>query len=252
MLDYDEYKKIFEKDVFYIIAEAKYAEILDGLIYMRTQKELKQTYLEKVWRGERKYNFIDIWIKDETRKQYKSFTDKTEYNKYNINQNNNEFADKKNYKKYNISKDNKLNYDKIQSVLNDKNELDIYIRQKLGQTNFPACNHENCNRNKCNINNHIRFNFDAQDIEEYNRNKDIINLIKEDLNGYEVIISSHEGSIEAYIVTTEMYRDNNYEGHYRYSEIKDDKLPYVYHIDYSAWGTTDIITDVIKTCNKLI
>ena len=93
---------------------------------------------------------------------------------------------------------------------------------------------------------HKHFDFDAQYTDEILDNKEIIKFVEDDgvFKNKKVIIHSHEGAIWALIVRVYDYNIYNY-----YDKCLHTELPYDNCIDYSAYGTIEILIDLIKQIN---
>jgi hypothetical protein len=136
----------------------------------------------------------------------------------------------------------------------DQNVLENLVRKVLGQTEFKKCNV--CNNTRwikddkwgdickdCNKPDHLRFDFDAQ--EQFQENKDIIDIFNSILLKY-VVIHSHKGGIVVYIINKKDKMQYNY---YNTNEcyILYCKHPYKCKIDFGGDGTVDIIIAILHT-----
>jgi len=134
----------------------------------------------------------------------------------------------------------------------DQNVLENLVRKVLGQTEFNkqrciGCE-ETCRSScsKCDQH-HMRFNFDAQ--QDFQNNKDIIDIFNSILPKY-VVINSHKGTIEAYIINKEDEKQYNYYNEY-YDNYK--KYPYKCRIHFYGNGTVYIIISILKViCHHLL
>ena len=129
----------------------------------------------------------------------------------------------------------------------DQNVLENLVRRILGQTEF---NKKRCIDAKQVVEDiaqsvtkkHLRFDFDAR--EEFQSNKEIIDVFNSILPNY-VVIHSLKGGIEAYIINKEDQKQYDY---YNTNLYKYDSCNYPYRckIDFSGDGTVDIIISLLK------
>ncbi len=120
--------------------------------------------------------------------------------------------------------------------MNDNKELDLFVREKLGQIEF---------ENIADGTEHKRLDFDARNEENIINNKEIINIFSEYYNDKGVIINSCKGSLRYYIIEKE--HSNNDENWY---DLKDKYIK-CKRIDGGEMGTVDIIKDIIYEINKI-
>jgi hypothetical protein len=136
----------------------------------------------------------------------------------------------------------------------DQNVLEKLVRKILGQTEF---NKERCVRctthpcSKC-YQEHLRFDYDAR--EDFQTNKDIIDIFNSILPSY-VVIHSWKGHITAYIIDND--KDNGKQ--YNYYNIDGyGKIKYCIHSpsykckidnfnDFNDYGTVKIIIAILHT-----
>jgi hypothetical protein len=131
----------------------------------------------------------------------------------------------------------------------DQNVLEIIVRKVLGQTDFNyeycicckgKCTRE-CMYKECKVS-HLRFDFDAQFA--FQANKELIDIFNQVLTKY-VVIHSHKGGLEAYII------DKEDESQYNYYDINlccymKCVFPYNCKVDFSGEGTVNIIIKILK------
>lgn len=144
------------------------------------------------------------------------------------------------------------------------NNLEKYIRIKLGQKTFPTpkmkeCfykNENHCCRNcqNCKYNKwyfiwkqegHLRFDFDARKFTK--NNKKTIELFDEYFQDIKVVVHSYRNFIEAYFITPENYKKYNY-WEQTYNNVK---YPYIIVIDLTGLGTVEIIQTIIERIQKI-
>ena len=160
---------------------------------------------------------------------------------------------------------NKIIEDGFFEIENFKvNNLDNYIRIKLGQRTFPTpsmkeCfykngNHfcRNCKNCKYNIwyftwkkEGHLRFDFDARNFTK--NNFKIIQLFSEYFEYIKVVIHSYKNFIEGYFITPDDYIKYDYWGQ-SYNNIK---FPCIATIELSGLGTVEIIKTIIERIKKI-
>jgi len=142
--------------------------------------------------------------------------------------------------------------------------IEKYIRVKLGQQIFPTpirkiCgnNENNCQCDICKYNNwydnvwkkngHMRFDFDAR--ENVINNRQIIKLFEHDFISKEIVIHSHKGSANAYIISKLSY--NKYDYWNEKWDYDNMRFPYEKIIDISGKTTIQIIIELINYCKNL-
>ncbi len=166
-----------------------------------------------------------------------------------------------------------------------ENDVEKYVRIKLGQTIFPTpeypkgCKNEKPNNlyhdddvfcgfskysdcNECGDCNygkwyfdfwkktgHLRFDFDARD-ENIEHNKQIIELFYENFNNYKIVIHSHKGGLFAYVINKNNYKKYNYWEKDNYWGW-DCPYPCEHSMDCSGQCTIQIICDLIEYCKNL-
>ena len=133
------------------------------------------------------------------------------------------------------------------------------IRIKLGQTLFPTpkcpqmcdsqklllsdCSDcENCKYEKwyCELwkkEGHLRFNFDAQD--NFQQNKDIIDLFEDLYEDKKVVVHAVKGGLTVYVVLNSYYEPSYW------NSYREDLLHYENKYNYCGEGTVEIIQDII-------
>ena len=127
------------------------------------------------------------------------------------------------------------------------NNLEKYVRIKLGQNFENPTYKENIMTNENGEDfykvKHARFDYDADDC--YETNKEIIDIFDNDYSQYKVVLYSHKGLINAYLVSKE--DDSKYD-YWSYKHYNGIKLPYEYEKEYAGPGTVEIIVDLINLC----
>lgn len=118
----------------------------------------------------------------------------------------------------------------IKYLKNNTNDLEFYIRYKLGQRNFPKDKYNGCS--------HLKLDHDAREDEyQNNENDEIIGLFKKFYVKNKIIIRSHKGSIGALIV--DINDKNNYA---TISDIDSDEN----YIDLIGIGTVEILKHLLS------
>lgn len=145
----------------------------------------------------------------------------------------------------------------------DQNVLEILVRKVLGQTEFNKCNV--CNNTRwikddkygyeckdCNKPEHLRFRFDDCRDNDFQGDKDIIDIFNSILPKY-VVIHSYKGSIYCYIINKDLQNQYDY---YNMNEFCSKKpyyyytgciYPYICKICFTGDGTVDIIIAILHT-----
>lgn len=119
--------------------------------------------------------------------------------------------------------------------------IEKYVRIKLGQK-YPIPDYLENGRVK-----HLRFDFDAQ--YGITDNKNIMDLFDEDFINKKVVIHSHEGNINAYIISISLYNKYNYWG----ESYGDMNFPCEKIIDFTGESTIAIIKILlVKYCSYLL
>jgi uncharacterized protein YkuJ len=118
--------------------------------------------------------------------------------------------------------------------------IEKYVRMKLGQK-YPIPDYDEYGRPE-----HLRINFDAQ--ENTLDNKNIIELFNEDFINKKIVIHSHKGGLEAYIISELSYNNYDYWTEASYNRCR---FPYEEIIDMWGEGTIDIIIKLIKYCQNM-
>jgi competence CoiA-like predicted nuclease len=145
------------------------------------------------------------------------------------------------------------------------NNIEKYVRVKLGQQIFPTPIEKNCENiftkkdcecDKCKYNEwydkewkkkgHLRINFHA----EYNitNNKKIMELFNEDFIDKKIVIHSHKGGIDAYIISKLSYNKYDY---WNYDNMNNNMYPYEKIIDMNGKSTVEIIIELIRYCKNV-
>lgn len=146
----------------------------------------------------------------------------------------------------------------------NKNNLDMFVRMKLGQkTFFPTpkmCQFtdlDDVNTDKynyCYNGQHDFFHFDAQyDHDKIRKNKDMINLFNDYLFDKRCVIYTQKHYVCIYIVKSDDYDKYDYYGFDYFKERKKlsgDYIPYpyLYCSEYSIENTLIIIKHLLKIC----
>jgi hypothetical protein len=144
------------------------------------------------------------------------------------------------------------------------NNVDKYIRIKLGQRTFPTPKMKECiykndnhycrNCKNCKYNEwcftwkkegHLRFDFDARNITK--NNFKIIQLFNEYFEDIKLVIHSYKNFIEGYFITPDDYIKYDYWGQ-SYNNIK---FPCIATIELSGLGTVEIIKTIIERIKKI-
>ena len=144
------------------------------------------------------------------------------------------------------------------------NNLDKYIRIKLGQKIFPRPSMKDClfrdENHYCKIcknckynqwyftwkkEGHLRFDFDARNFTK--NNLKIVQLFGEYFEDIKVVIHSYKNFIEGYFITHDDYIKYDYWGQ-SYNNIK---FPCIATIELSGLGTVEIIKTMIERIKKI-
>ena len=144
------------------------------------------------------------------------------------------------------------------------NNLEKYIRIKLGQKTFPTpvmkeCFYKNDNHyckncKNCKYNEwyftwkkegHLRFDFDSRKFTKNNFN--IIQLFDEYFEDIKVVVHSYKNFIKAYFIKLDNYEKYNY---WIYND-NDIKYPCIATIDLTGLGTVEIIKTMIERIKKI-
>jgi hypothetical protein len=159
------------------------------------------------------------------------------------------YLEKNNFYKTDLKTEkHKSEIDKIDGILCENEydpnyKLELYIRKKLGQNFSESIDYTEEQRPK-----HLRFDFDAQCIEQSNHNKYVCELFKDDFYPHRIVIKSRKGYIRGYIIPYEYDKYskywNNCELEYDDSEL-DCSLPYLFTDCYNGYGTVRIIKDLL-------
>lgn len=143
------------------------------------------------------------------------------------------------------------------------------IRVKLGQTLFPTPEHpqecgisstmdgcndcENCKYDEWyskvwKENGHLRFDFDARD--DFQQNKDIIELFDNLYRDRKVIIHAHKGALTVFVVLKSYYKSSFWVSYIKHNEDWKRLLRYENKYEYCGEGTVEIIEDIIYHMRK--
>ena len=126
--------------------------------------------------------------------------------------------------------------------------IEKYVRIKLGQTIFPTPSRPNdWYFDVWKETGHLRIYFDARG--DYEKNKRIIDIFKNDFINNNVIIRSCKGIAAAYIVSNFCYNKYKY-WDFKYFNVDID-LPYIVKIDITGESTINIIVKLIRYCEKI-
>ena len=146
------------------------------------------------------------------------------------------------------------------------NDLEKYVRLKLGQKVFPTpsikkclvgeeknpyCQCKNCSYNKWyytwEYEGHLKFDFDARQFTKSNLK--ILQLFEDSFQEVKVVIHTYKNSVKAYFVHLDDYQQYNYwEEGYSYGETK---LPYIETMDLTDLTTVEIMKTVIERVEKI-
>jgi len=146
------------------------------------------------------------------------------------------------------------------------NNLEKYIRLKLGQKTFPTPKMKECfyknenhycrNCKNCKYNEwyftwkkegHLRFDFDARKFTK--NNIKIIELFDEYFQDIKVVVHSYKNFIKAYFIRVEDYQKYNY---WDYNDNNNDiNYPYITVIDLTGLGTVEIIKTILERIQKI-
>jgi hypothetical protein len=144
------------------------------------------------------------------------------------------------------------------------NNIEKYVRIKLGQTIFPTpilknCENKNkdCNCEKCQYNvwlynvwkrkGHLRIDYDAR--EDITNNKNIMEIFSEDFINKKIVIHSAKGHINAYVISILNY--NKYDYWNERWNYDDMRFPCEKIINFSGCSTVEIIIELIKYCENV-
>jgi hypothetical protein len=128
----------------------------------------------------------------------------------------------------------KKEYDNLKII-----NIEQYIRTKLGQ-NYPPTYDDSGHII------HLRLDFDARD--NYEDNKYIINLFKNDFYGKNVVFHSCKSTAAAYIINDIDFKKYNYWEKYTLCNGDGEGLMYEEVIDFTNDRTTGVIMQLIKKC----
>jgi hypothetical protein len=142
------------------------------------------------------------------------------------------------------------------TYLMSDDELERYVRIKLGQTNFEA-------RGEIDVpeRDHLRINFDAR-YNDYEKNKELLNLFIPDFKKYRVIMVSHKGLLQTIIVTKynnlkfnywDLIYDIFYDRNIHEFPKSNKTFPYVQFFDgeFGDYGTVLMIVKLIQRIDEL-
>ena len=167
-----------------------------------------------------------------------------------------------------------LSLTKVEESIEDLkvNNLEKYVRLKLGQKVFPTpelkqclvkvnekkeeknpyCQCKNCTYNKWYYtwkhNGHLRLDFDARKFTKSNLK--IIELFKDLFQEIKVVIHTYKNSVQAYFVYLEDYQKFNY-WEQGYLDMSYGILPYIASMDLTNLGTVEIMKTVIERVEKI-
>ena len=141
------------------------------------------------------------------------------------------------------------------------NNLEKYIRVKLGQKIFPTptrkeclLNNYSCKCNNCKYNEsyytwkkngHLRLDFDARQF--IKNNFKILQLFDEYFDEIRVVVHSYKGFIEAYFISLDDYDKYNYWE----QSYENMKFPYIARVDLTRLGSVAIIKTIIDRIQKI-
>jgi hypothetical protein len=166
-----------------------------------------------------------------------------------------------------------LSLTKVEESIEDLkvNDLEKYVRLKLGQKVFPTpelkqclvkvnekkeeknpyCQCKNCTYNKWYYtwkhDGHLRLDFDARQFTKSNLK--IIELFKDSFQEVKVVIHTYKNSVQAYFVHLEDYQKFNY-----WEQCCEDmktKLPYIASMDLTNLTTVEIMKTLIERVEKI-
>jgi len=152
---------------------------------------------------------------------------------------------------------------KIENSNLKDNNIEKYVRVKLGQQIFPTpirknCENENkdCQCDKCKYNEwhdkvwkekgHLRINYHAG--LDTSNNKNITELFNEDFIDKKIVIHSWKGAIDAYIISKLSYNKYDY---WNYDNMNNNMYPYEKIIGMNGKSTVEIIIEVIIYCKHV-
>ena len=146
--------------------------------------------------------------------------------------------------------------------------IEKYIRLKLGQKIFPTpiekdfknnfC-HDNdyCECDECKYNiwyntiwkkeGHLRIDFDARN--NVTNNKHIMELFSDDFINKKIVIHTHKGYGNAFIINKLSYNKYNYWD--EYFDVNEIPFPYEKIIEFNDKSTIGIILELIKYCENI-
>lgn len=135
-----------------------------------------------------------------------------------------------------LTKYNQLSLLSLSELVKNNLDLEFFVRYTLGQRLFTKLKNKR--------HNHLRFDFDAQsDITRMNNNNKIINLFEKYYKekNKSIAFATIKGCCYVKIISSEDIRT------YNYSNITDKPS-----IDYSGYGTVDIILDLLKRIANML
>ena len=93
---------------------------------------------------------------------------------------------------------------------------------------------------------HLRINYHAGS--DTSNNKKIMELFNEDFIDKKIVIHSHEGGINAYIISKLSYNKYDY---WNYDNMNNNMYPYEKMIDLNSRSTIEIIIELIRYCKNV-